>query len=133
MRVPGHDPRGQPSVRQIPVLRRSAVQASPGLDKQLEQVGSTFVSRAVQGSWVIQVVDLGTVTTPTTRRVISISMGLSFGGLTFQYRDVTHEVIQLYAEKRGIDSWAYFEVGSDRPVDFANPFGAPWAEGTGCT
>jgi hypothetical protein len=97
----------------------------PGLYAPLQKVGTTYLSRTVQGAWVIQAVDTRKIGTFAT---LSISLGASFGGIEFGYEDVTYEVIQLYAKPNGINDWAYFEVGTDRPVDFYNPFGTSWAD-----
>lgn len=95
-----------------------------GASKELRTLRTTFVSRSVRGSWVIQSVRSGK---EAELSIVSLSLGNSFGGIEFRYEDVKHEVIQLYAKAKGPSAWDYFEVGTNRPVDFYNPFGRPWA------
>jgi hypothetical protein len=100
---------------------------SPGRLRKLREVGTTFVGRRVEGAWSVQTVRTAK---PGTLRVVSISLGEAFGGIAFRYMDATHEVVHVYAKKKGSDEWDYFEVGTDRPVDFYNPFASSWAEET---
>lgn len=95
-----------------------------GAYKELGTIGTTFVARDVRGTWVIQDVRSerggGVVG-------VEISLGESFGSLELKYEQLSHEVIHLYAKTRGLSDWTYFEVGTNRPVDFYNPFDRPWA------
>lgn len=75
---------------------------TPGRDRELREVGSTFVARDVRGTWLVQTVRREK---PGHLRVVALSMGEAF-------------------------AWDYFEVGTDRPVDVHNPFGCSWAEAT---
>jgi hypothetical protein len=97
---------------------------APGGYRELRSVGSTFVARDVQGTWLVQTVRREK---PDHLRVVSISLGEAFGGIELRYEDVTCEVVHLYAKPKGVDEWDYFELGSDRPVDFYSPFGCAWA------
>jgi hypothetical protein len=97
----------------------------PGLHKPLRNVGSTFVARAVTGTWVIQAVRIRKF---HAFSAIEVSLGGSFGSVAFRYEVVTHQIIQLYAKAKGSGTWDYFEVGTDRPVDFENPFDRSWAK-----
>ena len=87
-------------------------------------MGTTFVARQVEGSWVIQAVDIETV---DARHCIVISLGSSFGDVEFQYEGLSHDVVHLYGKQKGPSIWDYFEVGTARPVDLYNPFDCQWA------
>jgi hypothetical protein len=100
---------------------------TPGGSRELRDVGSTFVSRDVDGTWIIQSVRREK---PDHLRIVSLSLGEAFGGIELRYEDVTCEVVHLYAKPTGLDGWSYFELGTDGPVDFYNPFGCAWAEAT---
>jgi hypothetical protein len=95
-----------------------------GESARLRRVGTTFVSRDVEGAWVIQAVHLARI---RSLKIVSIFMGQSFGSVEFRYESVSHRTINLYAQARGENAWDYFEVGTHRPVDFYNPFGSTWA------
>lgn len=98
---------------------------SPGEYERVQEVGATFLAREVEGAWVLQEVHIAKA---NALEIISMSLGLDFGGVSFLYEDVTYEVIHLYAVAKGTNDWDYFEVGTDKPVDFYNPFGCAWAK-----
>lgn len=77
---------------------------------RLKKVTSTFVLRDVVGTWVIQ--GVGNEQGDQCSK-IEISLGHSFGEVEFQYSELTHERIDLYAKAKGVAEWDYFEVGTD--------------------
>jgi hypothetical protein len=95
-----------------------------GLHKSSEDVESTFVARDVIATWVIQSVR---TKQRDERTRIEISFGHSYGSIAFEYGHLTHELIHLYAKASGVNTWDYSEVGTNRPIDFYNPFDRPWA------
>lgn len=95
-----------------------------GEAKELNVSSTTFVARAVRGTC-----ELGSIRTKKLDNLctISLALGHRFGDIEVRCDDVKHELVQLYAKARGPNAWDYFELGTNRPVDFYNPFGRPWA------
>jgi hypothetical protein len=89
------------------------------------QLGTTFVAREVAGTWDVKSVHTAK---PGTRGVLALELGAAYCGIEFEYETVAYEHVQFYAIRTESNGWTYFEVGTDRPVDFYNPFGCAWAE-----
>jgi hypothetical protein len=116
-----------PAIRAFSLFRFSGVEQFKrrfGAVVRSRIVTTTFLARDERATWVMQ--GVRSEQADELSRV-DISMGHNYGGIEFRYRRLTHELIGLYPIAKGVDRWDYFEVGTNRPVDFYNPCGLPWA------